>query len=389
VPITFAYISDAHDDHVNDVAFGPGEAGYVAQLAAYDRAFDKFFTRLAADGITTDNTLFVITSDENDHFAGGPPTPANCDGINVPCTYAKIGEIDANITSLLAKVDSSLAATPFDIHFDMVPVFYIQGNQAPGTPAARAYERAAAKLTAVSPITGNTDNLTVALADAAELKLLHMITGDPQRTPSFVMFGNADYFFLTSGPDTNENPGFAWNHGGLQPEITTTWLGLVGPGVKNKGVTGEIFSDHTDIRPTILSLVGLQDDYVSDGRVLFEVLDKSTLPQSLKSHAEALERLAAAYKAINAPLGPLAKASLRISTAALASGDATTDTEYQNAVAILADVTTARDALAQKIIAALDAAEFHGVPLDEGQAAALTAEADLLVAAVEAISAAF
>src|SRR5579883_2031564 len=32
VPITYAYISDAHDNHSTDTAYGPGEAGYVAQL---------------------------------------------------------------------------------------------------------------------------------------------------------------------------------------------------------------------------------------------------------------------------------------------------------------------------------------------------------------------
>jgi hypothetical protein len=390
IPVTYAYISDAHDDHVNDAAFGPGEAGYVAQLAAYDHAFDLFFQRLAADGITKDNTLFVITSDENDHFAGGPPTPANCDGINVPCTYAKIGEIDANITALLNGVDPSLAATPFDIHFDMVPTFYIKGNQAPGTPVARAYERAAAKLTATSPITGNTDQLTLALADFAELKLLHMVTGDPQRTPSFVMFGDADYFFLTSGtPTVQENPGFAWNHGGFQEEITHTWLGIVGPDVQNKGVTSEVFTDHTDIRPTVMELVGLTDDYVHDGRVITEVIAKHALPQSLKAHSHALEELSRAYKAINASVGPLSLASLKISTAGLASGDATSDTKYQNAVAFISEVTQARDALAQQIITALNAAEFQGVPLDERQAAAWTIEADLLVAAVEIVAATF
>jgi hypothetical protein len=377
IPVTFAYISDAHDNHAGGPAFGPGEAGYVAQLAAYDHAFDLFFQRLAADGITKDNTLFVVTADENDHFAGGPPSPANCDGVNVPCTYAKLGEIQ----------DPTLAATPFDIHFDMVPAFYIQGNQASGTPVGRAYERAAATLTAVSPITGNTDQLTVALADAAELGLLHMITGDPQRTPSFVMFGNDDYFFQTSGPAVQESSGFAWNHGGIQPEITTTWLGVVGPGVKNVGVTDHVWSDHTDIRPTMLSLAGLTDDYVSDGRVLFEVINNPALPQSLQSPG--LERLAAAYKAINAPLGPLGKASLRLSTAALASGSPANDAKYQNAVAFLTGVTKARDALAQKMITALDAAEFHGVPLNPNQAFGWALEADLLIASVEVAAAAF
>ena len=73
VPVTYAYISDAHDNHPAGPAFGPGSAGYVAALAAYDDAFNKFFTRLAADGITRDNTLFVFTADEGDHFVGGPP----------------------------------------------------------------------------------------------------------------------------------------------------------------------------------------------------------------------------------------------------------------------------------------------------------------------------
>src|SRR5499427_6899041 len=39
VPVTYAYISDAHDNHAVSTAYGPGEAGYVAALKAYDDAF--------------------------------------------------------------------------------------------------------------------------------------------------------------------------------------------------------------------------------------------------------------------------------------------------------------------------------------------------------------
>jgi hypothetical protein len=39
IPVTYAYIADAHDDHVNGVPFGPGEAGYVAQLQSYNTLF--------------------------------------------------------------------------------------------------------------------------------------------------------------------------------------------------------------------------------------------------------------------------------------------------------------------------------------------------------------
>ena len=107
VPVTFAYISDAHDKHPSGPAYGPGEAGYVAALAAYDDAFNKFFTRLAQDGITQDNTLFIVTADEGDHFVGGAPTPANCDGIHTPCTYTKIGEINTNLAGQLATERSN------------------------------------------------------------------------------------------------------------------------------------------------------------------------------------------------------------------------------------------------------------------------------------------
>src|SRR2546428_2374197 len=64
VPVTYAYISDAHDKHPSGPAFGPGQAGYVAALQAYDDAFNKFFTRLADDGINANNTLFIFTADE-------------------------------------------------------------------------------------------------------------------------------------------------------------------------------------------------------------------------------------------------------------------------------------------------------------------------------------
>ena len=32
----------------------------------------------------------------------------------------------------------------------------------------------------------------------------------------------------------------------------------------------KVWSDHTDIRPTLLDLVGLQDDYVHDGLPLYQ-----------------------------------------------------------------------------------------------------------------------
>ena len=48
IPVVYFYIADAHDAEDGSRAFEPGEAGYVAQLKAYDDAWGKFFARLTA-----------------------------------------------------------------------------------------------------------------------------------------------------------------------------------------------------------------------------------------------------------------------------------------------------------------------------------------------------
>jgi hypothetical protein len=386
VPVTYSYISDAHESHSFPFrAFGPGEAGYVQQLAAYDASFDKFFSRLANDGIDSSNTLFILTADEGDHFAGGPPLNANCDGVTIPCSYTPgsagpntIGEVLTNIQGLLGQEDPTLnfTNTPFDIHFDMAPAFYISGQPATGSAIARQFERDAATLTAVNPRTGNTDSLTRFLADPVELKFLHMITGDPLRTPTFVMFGNPDYFFQTFGsPNVVVNPGFAWNHGGVAPEINNTFLGLAGPGVKNSGLSDSVWSDHTDIRPTLLSLVGLKDDYQSQGRVLAEDLHRFALPAGVEDSHDEFVELARAYKRINAPVGELGLATLKISTAALSGNDDT----YGDLESRLQFITAFRDSLAAKMIDRLSDAEFDGKRIRGGEERSLVVQADALL----------
>ena len=105
VPVVFAYIADAHDNQEGsslstEATFGPGEAPYVQQLADFNKAWGQFFARLKNDGIDQTNTLFVITPDEGDHFVGGAPSPANCDGAkivngnvvpDIACTYPANG----------------------------------------------------------------------------------------------------------------------------------------------------------------------------------------------------------------------------------------------------------------------------------------------------------
>jgi hypothetical protein len=199
--------------------------------------------------------------------------------------------------------------------------------------------------------------------------------------------------------------GFAWNHGGIQPEIARTFLGIVGPGVMHSGGGGDNgkskngdavglksddsqsesgdsagiqFSDHTDIRPTILALLGLHDDYAHDGRVLFEILNPSALPHSLTAHQDTLLELARVYKMINAPFGDLGRDSLIVSTAALAS-NTTNDVMYTKLEAKIASWHTQRDALAGQMKAMLEGAAFGDETIDEGEAKGLISQGGALL----------
>jgi hypothetical protein len=137
VPVVYAYISDAHDNHGKSgnihVAYGPGETGYVQQLHDYDQAFADFFARLASDGITKENTLFVFGVDEGDHFAGTAPD-GPCDGVTTPCTYANghVTEVNGDLKRLVATYNAAngtSATTDFNIHTDMAPNVYITNTR--------------------------------------------------------------------------------------------------------------------------------------------------------------------------------------------------------------------------------------------------------------------
>ena len=397
IPVTFGYISDAHDQHgvAGEIhaTRGPGEADYVQQLKNDDEAFGKFFDRLAANGINKGNTLFVFTVEEGDHFVGSPPTPANCDGVNTPCTYSLVGEVNGNLTGLLATQQG--ITTPFTVHADMAPTIYITGNPSRTDAVTRTFGRALGQLTAVNPYTGQTDTLSAALADPAGMKALHMVTADPQRTPTLVMFAHPDYFLFTGAancaspcitvPTTPPTSTFAWNHGGIQPEIATTWLGMVGPGVRHLG-DDDTWADHTDTRPTMLTLVGLQDTYDHDGRVLLDQLDAWAVPQTLRAHRETLRRLGEVYKQLNAPFGQFGLTSLQVSTAALTSNTAN-DAVYTALEDKVADWTVRRNALAAEMQAMLDSAAFNDEPINEVQARQLMNQAEALLEDVSSCAA--
>ncbi|MDQ2743506.1 MAG: hypothetical protein M3Z66_14610, partial [Chloroflexota bacterium] len=387
VPVTYTYLTDLHASWQTGNAFGPGEAGYEAQLQAENAAFGVFFHRLAQDGITSANTLFMFTADEGDHFVGGPPSPTNCDGVTVPCTYSQIGELDVNLNGVLATEQN--ITTPFDVRADSAPELYMPNQPDRTSSDVRTLERATGQLTAQNLITNQTVPLTRYMADPVEMNLLHMITGDPKRTPTFAMFADPN-FYVQSGPPNcgspcvTENSAEAWNHGDVAPEINTTWLGIVAPGVAHRGVNSTLWSDETDNRPTILALVGLKDDYQDEGVPLFQVFDANAVPPAIRHDRDLLSHLAQIYKQIDAPVGRLGLDSLIISTRALKSGSASDDSTYNRLETVLTGIRTSRDDLLTQIRTMLQEAAFDNKTVDRQQTQDLVSQGQALLDKVHA-----
>jgi len=420
IPVTYGYISDLHERKAGTSGcttasatatgrpIGPGDTCYVNNAQAYDRAFEKFFERLAADGITPANTEFVISAEENDQFSGAnvgraiQPTPTGCDGVTVPCNYPSgtLGELAANIKGLLST--SSSSGTQFDVEPQGAAI-YVHGQPAADDPTVRQLERDTAAMTGNNPYTGNADEqITKYQAGALEQRLLHLQTADPLRTPTYTLFPMPDYFFGTTGPNVSINSSFAWNHGYYSPNIDITWAGIAGPGVAINGVDGPpapggnesqdpnsthtvpqastagTWVEETDLRPTLLHLVGLQDDYQTDGRVISQAL---AAPSAALS---ATDELAAAYQQLNSSVGAFATDTLLADSAALASGSAADDSAYEAEQETLAHLAKARDKLAAEMkltlaLAAQGAMPSHGTVQSElARARALLNQAETL-----------
>ena len=427
LPVVNGYIADIHGNeniaglsgagepcYHAPAALGPGSACYIAQAQYYNQAFATFFQRLAADGITAKNTLFVISSDEGDHVAGAnvgraiQPTPANCDGATVSgttvtpdvlCTYpsGSFGELAGNLTGLLAAQAGN--TTPFSLENDTAPEFYVTGNPGPNDPAVRTLERDTSGLTAANPYTGTTQPIANYLADPTEEAILHFVNADPARTPTFALFAKPDYYLSTGSPACSpcvtQNSGFGYDHGDYAAEIDTNWLGIVGPGVKHLGLDGSAagagpnsagadsgqvtvpgsgttgtWVDETDVRPTMMYLTGLRDDYEHDGRVITQILTH----QNRALSGPGVSELGACYKQLNSSVGQFGTDTLIASTKAIESSPAG-DATYRRVNRALGALERARDRLAGAIKGELEAAAFWNAPVHGafGQAAACRA----------------
>jgi hypothetical protein len=419
VPVVDMYVSDLHGNefinglaskgepcyHAGD-ALGSGSACYLAQAAYYNQAFGTFFQRLAAEGITAQNTLFVLSSDEGDHEAGAnvgraiQPTPANCDGVTVACAYptGSFGELEGNVTGLLSEQTGD--TTKFGMEYDTAPEYYLDGDPSEYSPEARTFDHDVAALTADNPYAGGTQKIANYLADPTEEAILHMVNADPARTPSLAEFAKPDYYLeqgsatcdaTVTGTSASDYPadcvsvddGYAWDHGDYAAEINSNYIGLAGPGVLHLGLDGsgpangpssagadsgqtEVvdlglkgpWTDETDIEPTELYLLGLHSDYIQDGRVISQVLASPS--RALRDPH--VTELGEVYKQLNSSVGEFGAYTLTASTNAIES-NTPGDVEFAKVNHALAALDRQRDALANAIKTELYNAENWGTPI--------------------------
>ena len=399
----------------NDGAgLGPGDPCYAFNASQYNTAFADFFARLAADGITPANTEFVFNADEGDHFNGanvGRAIQPTCSGTpattGYTCAYpsGSVGEVDTNIHGLLTAQEASNPGS--QVAFFNEPqgdAVYIDGQPSATDQTTRGLESAFTAAKIRDPFVNSTTDvpLTNFMADQEEEQLLHYAVADPNRTPTFTVFPQSDAY-MSDGSTDSCNAGttaanadvnctfldahYLWDHGYYAPEINNTWLGFVGPGVKHLGLNGSsaadgpnsagptsggprldtsvdnngIWADHTDTRPTLLSLVGLSDNDTSDGRVLTEIM--SDAPGATKNPL--FVPLAACYKQLNSSVGSFGTDTLVADTRALETSSPG-DAVYNTFLGRLTALGTQRNALAAAIKGELSNAEFNGVDLPKG-----------------------
>lgn len=175
------------------------------------------------------------------------------------------------------------------------------------------------------------------------------------------------------------DPGFAWNHGGVLTEINTTFLGLVGPGIAQQGIQDAVWSDHTDVRPTMLLLTGLKDDYAHQGRALVEALKDNALPMALLSSGSNFILLGGGLQADH---GTSREAWPR-KPACVDQSAGWRRPDLLQVGNELAALTDQRDTLAAQIIQLLEDAEFNRKPLDSRTTAKLVKQAAQLLNEVE------
>ena len=220
----------------------------------------------------------------------------------------------------------------------MAPTIYITGNPSRTDAGTRDVRPALGQLTARQPVHGPDGDLSVALADPVGMKALHMVTADPQRTPTLTMFAAAGLVPVRRPRRTATRRASPCRRRRRRPRSRGTTAassrrsrrpgsGWSGRACAHLG-DDDTWADHTDIRPTMLSCS------VSATRTSTTAACSSTssLPGRCRRRcartATTLRRLGEVYKQLNAPFRQFRQDMLAASTKAIKSGSSTDDSTY-------------------------------------------------------------
>ena len=259
IPVTYGYISDLHEKKADTsgcttatATAGPRSAPATPATSTnaqhYDAAFQTFFQRLATDGITPANTLFVISAEENDQFAGanvGRATAADAGRLRRRHRRLQLrhradrraaGEHQgpAREHGQRGHAVRHRAAGRLDLRARPA------GGERPDRPPTRARHRGDDRRT--TRTAGVDDEKIVEYqAGALEQRVLHMQTADPLRTPTYTLFPKPDYFFSDrrDSPQRQHQPAASPTTTATTARTSTSpGSAFAGPGVAVHGVDG-------------------------------------------------------------------------------------------------------------------------------------------------------
>ena len=338
---------------------GPGDACYVENAQRTTPAFETFFDRLAADGITPANTLFVIGAEENDQFAGANVRPGDrADSGRLRRRHHAAALRDRSDRRAAGQHPGLLTSdgrrhAPRSTSSRRAPRSTSTAGRTGTTRTVRQLERDTAAMTGEQPVqrrqparrssnyqAGRDRAAHPAPADgrpAADADLHHvpearlLLRCDSRPADQRTRRSTRQSTRLRLGPRLlqpehrhhlgRRSPVRAWRRGASTARSRPTARGSR-PRTAAETVPAFEHQRHLGrrdrLRPTLLHLAGLEDDYLMDGRVITEVTrGGGRLQQTVE--------LGACYKQLDASVGQFGTDTLVASTAALASGSDSQD----------------------------------------------------------------
>ena len=381
IPVTYGYISDLHENkaghahrlhHDRDAAtagrpVGPGDSCYVDERAALRPGVREVLPAAADDGITPANTLFVISSEENDQFAGanvGRAIRAHArrlrrrhHAVQLPDGHDRRAAGEHQGPALRP---SDSATTQFDIEPQGASI-YVQGNPAADNPAVRQLERDTAAMTNPHDPYSGVDNEKIVhyQAGALEQRVLHMQTDRPAALPDVHAVPEARLLLLDVGSERQHLQQLRLRPRVLQPEHRRHLgrhrrAGRRGQRRRRAGAGGREPAERPELdahRPAGEPGrdVGRGDRHPADDAA--PARPQGRLPvRRPRHHAGARDRCRVrsprprssppAYDQIESSVGQFATDTLIADTQALASGSGSDDSAYQAEQATLLKLAT-------------------------------------------------